>query len=441
MKALLSGTAAICGLTLLAGMHPAAAQSGLGAVACVGSELDTEPGTNPEEMIHGTDREVLYRVGVELAERQEVDRTLRSQLAGYPRTFCSWSGIGDSHLVVIRYIGGAARQDPASDNGGDGLQAFAVGYGTNWGFAEVDATTHDERFGEYNDRAGYEVLARETWGARVGDEGPGVRQLVPGQMFQECAVCPEMVVLPAESYRMGSRMGEWDRQNNEMSARRVKISAPFAVGIYEVTFAEWDACVRAGGCAGYRPDDEGWGRGKRPVINVSQRDARRYARWLSEHTGAEYRLLTEGEWEYAARGGTSTARHWGEGEWTQCRYANGWGSVAQCSDGFDHAAPVGSLAPNDFGLYDVLGNVWEWTENCWKRNRYGGMSESERRKLHSPNRLGYVPSGSLRDCSRGVLRGGSWHSYYWQLRSASRKRLWGGIRLDYNGFRIARTIS
>ena len=432
-------TVAICGLAMFTAVRPATARTGLAAVACVGTGPAAEAGANRVAEVHPANREVAYRIGVPLDDREAVARSLRAQLDGYAEVLCAWSGPGDSHLVIIGYTR-ESRQDPTLRARGGEFEAFAVGYGSNWGVAELNAKRFDDRLGAEYDGADYEVLVRETWAADDAGLGQAVTEFEPGHMFQECETCPVMVVLPARSFRMGSRMGEWDRQGNEMTARKVKIGAPFAVGVYEVTFEEWDACVRGGGCAGYSPDDEGWGRGKRPVVNVSQRDARRYVRWLSERTGADYRLLTEAEWEYAARGGTLTARHWGEGELAQCRYANGWGKVAQCADGYDHSAPVGSYAPNDFGLYDVLGNVWEWTENCWRRN-YGGLSEGERYRLHSGNHLGFVPTGMLRDCSRGVLRGGSWHSDFETIRSASRNSLWGGIRLDYNGFRVARSIS
>ena len=123
---------------------------------------------------------------------------------------------------------------------------------------------------------------------------------------------------------MGSPASEEGRYDDEGPQHSVAIPAPFAVGVYEVTFAEWDACVRAGGCGGYAPDDEGWGRGSRPVINVSWDDAQAYLSWLSQQTGARYRLLSEAEWEYVARAGSVTARYWGESESGQCRYANGY---------------------------------------------------------------------------------------------------------------------
>ncbi len=230
--------------------------------------------------------------------------------------------------------------------------------------------------------------------------------MVPGNVFRDCAACPEMVVVPAGSFMMGSPEGEEGREEWEFPRHRVTIRVPFAVGVYEVTFAEWDACVRAGGCGGYRPEDEGWGRGSRPVINVSWEDAQEYMRWLSRETGEEYRLLTEAEWEYVARAGTRTAWYWGRSESGQCRYANGADAAllreyqdrpaASCSDGYVRAAPVGRFEPNAFGLYDVLGNVWEWTQDCSSLGYHSAPSDGSARLS--------------RDCSVRVRRGGDWIS-------------------------------
>ena len=143
-------------------------------------------------------------------------------------------------------------------------------------------------------------------GTIVDDDDPAQ----PGTTFRDCAACPELVLVPAGSYRMGSPATETGRHADEQQ-RSVTIAAPFAVGVHEVTFAEWDACVAGGGCGGHRPDDSGWGRGRRPVVNVSWDDAQAYVAWLSAETGADYRLLTEAEWEYAARAGTTTPFHTG----------------------------------------------------------------------------------------------------------------------------------
>ena len=266
----------------------------------------------------------------------------------------------------------------------------------------------------------------------------GAAAMEPSTVFSDCAGCPEMVVVPAGSFMMGSPGSEEGRFDDEGPRHRVTIGSPFAVGVYEVTFAEWEACVAAGGCGGYRAEDEGWGRGSRPVINVSWEDAREYVRWLSRETGEEYRLLSEAEWEYVARAGTQTARYWGEGESGQCRYGNGYDrtgdaeleigwEAATCSDGYVRTAPVGLFEPNAFGLYDVLGNVLEWTQDCWNESYSGAPADGS--------------AWSSGDCSGRVLRGGSWLDGPGFLRSASRSRDSAGLRVSYLGFRVARTIN
>ncbi len=134
--------------------------------------------------------------------------------------------------------------------------------------------------------------------------GAGQARMEAGTVFRDCEGCPEMVVVPAGTYMMGS-----PEEAYELPIHRVTIGEPLAVGKYEVTFAEWDACVADGGCYGYRPDDEGWGRGKRPVTNVDWNQVQTYAMWLSEKTGKAYRLLSEAEWEYVARAGSGTRKY------------------------------------------------------------------------------------------------------------------------------------
>ena len=151
---------------------------------------------------------------------------------------------------------------------------------------------------------------------------------VVGEVFRDCEVCPEMVVAAPGIFLMGSPDTEAGRDDDEGPQHEVTIDYAFAVGVYEVTFDEWDACVRAGGCGGHEPIDWGWGRGTRPVIFVDWENAWTYADWLTEQTGEEYRLLSEAEWEYVARAGTQTARFWGESEREQCRFANGYDAIA-----------------------------------------------------------------------------------------------------------------
>ena len=251
-------------------------------------------------------------------------------------------------------------------------------------------------------------------------KGPAV-----GERFRDCPECPEMVVAPAGSFMMGSPSSEVGRDDYEGPVHRVRIGEGLAVGVYEVTFEEWDACVRGGGCNGYRPDDRGWGRGRRPVINVSWEDAQAYVRWLSRETGQGYRLLSEAEWEYVARAGSRTAYHWGGDigrNRANCRVVCGsrW-------DDKKRSAPAGSFAANEFGLHDVHGNVSEWVEDCWNESYRGAPEDGS--------------AWESGDCRRRVLRGGSWSSRPWVLRSAHRSRGTTGDRSNDAGFRVVRTLT
>ena len=261
-----------------------------------------------------------------------------------------------------------------------------------------------------------------------------------GERFRDCdgTWCPWMVVVPAGEYRMGSPSGEAGRDDDEGPRHQVRIAKPFAVGVYEVTFSEWEACVSDGGC-GHRPNDEGWGGGTRPVINVSWDDAKAYVRWLSNETGEAYRLLSESKWEYVARAGTQTRYWWGDEVGSgQCRHGNGadgslkrhysdweWATVG-CDDGEVHTAPVGQFKANRFELHDVLGNVWEWVEDCWNGSYAGAPADG------SAWRSG--------NCGTRMLRGGSWGGIPSFLRAAGRGRVDAGDRDFDLGFRIARTL-
>lgn len=281
-----------------------------------------------------------------------------------------------------------------------------------------------------------------TLTARAGTAAATVAVLVPepmvaGRRFRDCADCPEMIVLDAGTFPMGSPSTEGGRQDNEGPRRFVTLEAPFAVGVHEVTFDQWIACARGGGCGGRIPDDEGWGAGTRPVINVSWNDARNYAEWLSSHTGEEYRLPSEAEWEYAARADTETPRYWDDGQQDQCRHANGYDAVgfeehgfnwgyAPCSDGRPGPAPVGSYAANGFGLHDVLGNVWEWTADCWNEDHVGAP----------------LDGGAREDgvCAARVLRGGSWSNDPATLRAAYRTASAVSYLNNNLGFRVVRAV-
>tara|TARA_Y100000588_G_C14219750_1_gene910484 strand:+ start:136 stop:1182 length:1047 start_codon:yes stop_codon:yes gene_type:complete len=252
------------------------------------------------------------------------------------------------------------------------------------------------------------------------EEGPK-----PGDTFRDCPDCPEMIVVPSGGFMMGSPENEEGRFDDEGPVRHVSVRQPFAIGKYEVTFAEWDACVSAGGCNGYRPSDRrrpsdrGWGRGNRPVMNVSWKDTQSYTSWLSRKTGHAYRLPSEAEWEYAARAGTTTPYHFGNTiSSSQANY--------DTSDNEGKTVPVGSYPANAFGLHDVHGNVYEWAEDCWNESYAGAPSDTNVWKVG--------------DCSRRVLRGGSWYDLPRSVRSADRIGSDLEGRASSAGFRIVRTV-
>ena len=262
-------------------------------------------------------------------------------------------------------------------------------------------------------------------------------QSAKGRAAAEAARSMKMVAVPAGSYLMGSPSSEAGRYGVEGPQHLVTIRESFAVGAYEVTFDQWDACVGDGGCAGYAPDDEGWGRGERPVINVSWEDAQRFVAWLRRGTGEPYRLLSEAEWEYAARAESITARYWGESSSAQCQHANGADqtlkrhrsdrTVASCDDGHFRTAPVATFSPNMYGLYDVLGNVWEWVEDCWNVSYQGAPNDGS--------------AWDRGDCTRRVVRGGSYGFDPSVLRSALRIAIESGTSDIDIGFRVAKTLT
>jgi formylglycine-generating enzyme required for sulfatase activity len=244
--------------------------------------------------------------------------------------------------------------------------------------------------------------------------------------FKDCPKCPEMVVVPTGSFTMGSPTNEPSRSSDEAQVR-VSIAAPFAAGKYAVTFDEWDACVADGGCKGYKPADQGWGRGKRPVISVNWDDAKAYTVWLSRKTGKTYRLLSEAEREYVTRAGTTTPFWWGTSITpTQANYDGNYTYGASKGEYRQRTAPVDSFEPNPWGLYQVHGNVWEWTEDCWNDSNAGNPGDGRAR--------------TTGDCGRQVVRGGSWGFNPQFLRSAYRYWRHAGDRDGSLGFRLARTL-
>lgn len=264
-------------------------------------------------------------------------------------------------------------------------------------------------------------------------------QTVSADTIKDCDVCPELVVIPAGRFLLGSpanetgrdeRWGDEDDQEGPGGSQvPVTIDYSFAVSRTEVTWEEWDACVAAGGCDGAGVEEaggaEGWGKGNRPVTNVSWADAKDYAAWLSEKTGKDYRLLTEAEWEYAARAGTTTRFSFGE-DISPMR-AN-YDYLRPVRDAIGRTMPVGLYEPNNFGLYDVHGNVWEWVEDCYIPSYADNPGNGSARTAET-------------DCGDRILRGGSWYDAPQYLRSADRLVFGPDFRFKSLGIRLARTVN
>lgn len=242
----------------------------------------------------------------------------------------------------------------------------------------------------------------------------------PGTEFAECTSgCPVMVVVPSGSFAMGSPATEPGRSANEGPQREVTIARAFAVGRTEVTFAQWDMCVDASACPQLR--DSTWGRDDRPVINVTWDEAMQYAVWLSQITGKKYGLLSEAQWEYAARAGHRTRYSFGDEEVLLGQYA--W-----FHDNSERKTqPVGQKKPNDFGLNDMHGNVFEWVEDTWHDDYEGAPSDGS----------AWLNGGAG---GRRVVRGGSWYFDPPKLRSASRAGPPFDLRDGNVGFRVAREL-
>lgn len=282
-----------------------------------------------------------------------------------------------------------------------------------------------------------------------------------GESFRDCPDCPEMVVLPAGSFAMGSSPADTiqDRRSlrdeevgtarsfmeREQPQHSLTIRKPFALGKYLVTRREFAAFVRdaaysiSGDCIDWanhyfkRPPGAGWPNPgfsqteREPAVCVNWQDAQAYVAWLNSKlhdpmATKPYRLASEAEWEYAARAGTQTARWWGDSIGLDNADCDGCGSRWDARK----TAPVGSFRPNLFGLYDMLGNVWEWTEDCWHESYTGAPDNG------SPWLTG--------SCKQRVIRGGGWVSRPWLLRSATRTCPDSSTRANYIGFRVARTL-
>ena len=236
--------------------------------------------------------------------------------------------------------------------------------------------------------------------------------------FRDCLECPQLVRVPAGSFTMGSSWFDRESQSDERPRVEVSVPKPFAIGRTEVTFDQWEVCVRAGGCPQRQPDDAGFGRGFRPVIDVDWHDAQAFAAWLRQSTGKPYRLPTEAEWEYACHAGTTTAYPFGE-------------EISPALANYGRTQPgtreVGSYPPNAWGLYDMSGNVWEWVEDVWNAG-HSGRPEDASARTAGP------------DPQEHVIKGGSWDDRDRRARCTSRNGMDDTHRENEIGFRVALTL-
>lgn len=248
-----------------------------------------------------------------------------------------------------------------------------------------------------------------------------------GSNFKDCGSCPDMVVAPAGRFLMGAAKSETGHQPAEEPQHEVTVAAPLAISKFEITFDEWEACALEGGCANHRPQDGGWGRGRRPVIYVSHDDAKSYVDWLRQKSGKAYRLLSEAEWEFAARGGTSTPFAGGETlAPTQANFdASSQTSSRKPGTYQGTSVEVGSFPPNPYGLHDMEGNVFEWVEDCSNKNHAGAPADAS-------------PRGG--DCQRRMAKGGAWYYEAEFARPSARMSFPKGSRLNVIGFRVARPL-
>ncbi len=342
---------------------------------------------------------------------------------------------GDFYMSTVGYGTAPADATPAPSSAFDARQLeleFWRGVKDSEDWEDLQAYLN-----RYGDGGAFAALARvrlkrlkgqESESAAVASSTTAVPDstavsLTPGTRFRDCAACPEMVVVPSGSFNMGSNVSYL---TGHLPVHRVTIQRDFAVGIHEVTFAEWDACVEAGGCQ-YRPDDAGWGRGRRPVVHIDWFDAKDYLHWLSVVTGKEYRLLSEAEWEYAARAGSKEQYSWGNA------IGRNRANCSGCGSQWDGAttAPVGSFEPNAFGLHDMHGNAFEWVEDCAFETYNGAPSDGS--AWLSPNE---------KDCWQRIARGGSYFNDPISVTASYRYPSYTGehLRDKATGFRVAREL-
>lgn len=412
-------------ITRNGGMTRLAAATALaGTLLLAGAEVRAQDVLQPGQTVQGSlsqGRAACYFVVTTPGSQWRV--TLSGSMDTYlevGRGTCSEMSVDRAHDDIVPYINTGSRIDFAAGGG-----AYLVKAQGLYGAAGTYTLRLESRPGAATRgllpaagiagpwlEPGWTPASVSAEPARAGEN------LRPRTVFKDCEdVCPEMVVVAAGSFTMGSPADEADRNTREGPRHPVAFGAPFAIGRYEVTFAEYDACVADGGCL-HRPNDQGWGRARRPVVDVSWNDAQEYVAWLSRKTGQRYQLPSESEWEYAARGGTNTPWHTGRAILTD---------DANILNAFGKTVAVGAYPPNAFGLHDVHGNVQERVLDCLDTG-YVGV----------PNDGAAAASGNC--AQQRIVRGGNLASEPKDVRSASRSydpqtSRWPGV-----GFRVVRAL-
>ena len=316
-------------------------------------------------------------------------------------------------IPIIPVLAGSARMPPPAQLP-ESLKNFAF-----LNAAPVDTGRDFHQHMERLIRSIDQTLA--TTGSRNEVAPPTDADMPDLTALRDAPFAPELVVLPAGEVIMGSTEEDEAAYEDERPQHRVMIAWRFAIGRYPVTFYEYDQFCEV--TRREKPGDNGWGRGRRPVINVSWHDAQDYIAWLSQETGRSYRLPSEAEWEYACRAGTTSRYSFGDAIWRRdANYA--YSELGRTSE-------VGSYLPNPWGLHDMHGNVWEWVEDDWHDNYRGAPSDGS---AWSDSETSPTPR-------RCVVRGGAWSGVSRDCRSASRRRDFTVSRSNGLGFRVARTVS
>jgi formylglycine-generating enzyme required for sulfatase activity len=323
---------------------------------------------------------------------------------------------------IVAYVEPAEAPPPASDDNQTTNEAADDGAATALDIGALAEAAVEERVAAEAAAVGADPIAGRIW---ESTRDAAAEEAYFGNYFRECLECPDMAVLETGGFMLGSPADEPGRGDDEGPTVDVSITRRFAMSTREITFEQWDACMREGGCAA-QPSDSGFGRGKRPVLNVSWSEARAFAAWLSKKTGSNYRLPTEAEWEYAARGGREGPFSFDDAPGAdKANYDGARPYAGEAAIARGATLPAGSFAPNAYGLFDVHGNVWEWTADCWSPNHASASTD------------GAAVGGA---CEARVIKGGGWNSPGAQLRAAEREPFAQGARRNDVGLRLVRDM-